>query len=202
MTKQDKTMVQIGPIKFSKGFKGSLSYPKDRLERFLNTDPTDEQAITKFCSDYKYLPRYYYVKRSLPKAFQREQKPLKEIAKRAVTNKLTQKDVVTINKHLPTKQLRVTLTNRTQLSTLPNNDEIQPPDPSRDHSRYLIDEYSLSGTLSTLWEDLVRLALTTQNLRTCANCGQFFTKLNNREKTNCSYECQQARKKRKQRKKK
>ena len=194
-------MAQIGPIQWGKGFNQSLSYPLDRLARFLNTDPNDEASIVKYCSDFKYLPTHYYVKRSLTKAFAKEQLPLREIAIKAINQQLTSNDINIINKYLPTRKMRVLLTNQTQLANkLPKQVEIEPYTASQRRSNYLLDSYSLSGTLSTLWEDLVRLTLTIQVLKSCANCGKFFTKKNNRLQITCSPECQESRKKRNQRK--
>lgn len=202
MTIQNKTTVQLGAIQWGKGFNQSLAYPEERLEKFLNVDTADENAIAQYCSEFKYLPRNYFAKKSLSKTFIQEQSKLKEIAIKVLNNQLTNKDVETINKNLPTKKLKVVLTNLAQIvDQLPKQDEIEPHAASRDRSKYLLDEYSVSGTLSILWEDLVRLALSTQNLRTCVNCGKFFTRKSRHLQITCSPECQEARKKRNQRKK-
>ncbi len=155
-------------------------YPRDRLKKFLEVDPTNEKEIQSYCYNYKFMPRDW--RKGFVKGFQREHKELKELANRLLQRKLTDKDKRSILK--------------ARNSII---DDITSEKVNNTVGYIKIRRHT--GTIVSLYEDLINHVLNQQALKSCLMCGSPFIKsLRSYKHSFCSDKCRSKAHKRKIRK--
>src|SRR3989344_953171 len=154
--------------------------PNDKLEKFLNINLKDEQAVFKFCEDYTLLPRDQ--KKGLYKGFLKEHQKFYPIAKRVISNDFTESDLETINKELNGIRLKATFVDFKKERAI--NDELldmvqgdgEAFDGLTDHTERHIDlDYQYPNTITDLYIKLIEKAKSARPFRNCLNCGVYFT---------------------------
>ena len=173
--------MKLKPIFIGNGFLASGEhpkyYPKDRLIKFLNLNSKNKKAVWEYCRNYSFFPRDI---RGLPeedgwlKGFQKEQKEIFDISKRAANKLLTEKDIRKINRRLKNIHPELEYRDGEEISNM--NLDLGGEEFSKDgkEKSYVSTSNQHYGSIVSLWRDLAKHIVDDQDIRQCPRCGQFF----------------------------
>lgn len=164
-------------------------YPYERLTKFLNLDPNDEKAIIEYCNQYVFIPGYPPIE-----AFRQEHKKLIEIARRLDSHTATERDLEVIDNVINTIRTVTKFATSQELNEMNHIQGYSTIVPKKfEGQRYLIQYRQDSGTIASLWHDMVNQIIENQNIKTCIRCGKFFWITRAVKKHDyCSEECRNA----------
>lgn len=186
MTTQDKIVARIGPINV---YAGGYLVPKrdipkllleDRLLQFLNVNPRNENKVNDFCRKYAFMPRN--VSKGWTKAFEKEQKEIRDIVLKMDKEGLGQEDFDEIDKKrkFVHKQKPVLLDKKQfqeiniTLQKVSGNMEVEDEFRKETPHDYLIESNIRYDSISSIWDELYSYIKSKQTLRKCIECKNFF----------------------------
>lgn len=186
MTKQDKVVAQIGPVKiysggyFLKKEARDKLIQEDRLLEFSNIDPSKKRSVINFFEKYAFIPRD--LTNGWFKAFENEQSKIKSILVKVATQALSQSDLDTIEceRQLINKQKPVLINEsqfeelRQSIKQLNGNEEIYDKVYKRVADGYIIEVNERLDSISSLWDELYSFIKSKQKIKQCLECKDFF----------------------------
>lgn len=171
-------------------------YPLDRLQNFINVDPNDQEAISKFCDEYQFLPRNLVGGVSV--GFVEEQTKIKLVVDHIQHSKVTQKDIDLINAEIDKVKIRAHLIstdeatsfNKQHADRAPDYDDIRLHVSNNPHLRTIGRSFVHPNSIASLYLDLISLAETRGPIVHCKNCAKMILgKEFGQRRQFCSEEC-------------
>jgi hypothetical protein len=154
--------------------------PDDKLLRFLNIDINDENAVSKFCTNYCFIPRD--LTNGLYEGFKKEHEVFIPIALSVLNHTVGEKEIEKINDELSGIKIQVALLTygiareiNDELLDFPKGDGEKYDELKKFDEKQLYLNYKYPNTIADLYTSLIEKSKSKRPFKNCKQCGIFFT---------------------------
>jgi len=205
VTKQDKILARLGPVKIRTGgwfikketIKRLTS--SESLRNFLNVDTANEHEVDKYCVETGYHP--LDITQGWAEGFRTEQISVKEMADKIVQGRVGNEEIEEIAQRLRNVVMRAKVLNETELEKL--NEDLYRLKKSEDYykildeggsDKYLVYVAEYLTSIDEMWGCIYSTLKTNRPLKKCRDvfrCARFFIpKLQTPNQKFCTLECE------------
>lgn len=154
--------------------------PDDKLQSFLNIDISDENAVSKFCTDYCFIPRD--LTHGLYEGFKKEHAVFIPIALNVLNHTVSESEIEKINEELSGIKIQVALLTYSiarqindELLDFPKGDGEKYDELKEFKGKQLYLNYRYPNTIADLYTSLIEKSKSIRPFKNCKQCGIFFT---------------------------